>query len=65
MNFDNVFSKEEIYLIGKYFVENAEWHRVDNENKKVSRLSLEFPHNTDLSSVGARVDALIDIIDNK
>jgi len=59
MSFEKVFSKEEIYTIGKYVVQNAGWRRVDNEKGKYALLVIKLPYESDLSSVGTRVDALV------
>jgi len=61
-SFDNVFSDEEIYEIGKYFVKNAGWYRLDNHDGKRAELSIKLPYDADLSSVGSRVDALKNLI---
>jgi len=63
-NFDSVFSDEEIYNIGKYFVKNAGWYRNDNHDGKHSKLSIKLPYDADLSSVGSRVDAINRLIED-
>lgn len=55
MSFESVFSKEEIYQIGKYLVEHGDWHQShDGRN----RLVIHLPKDEDLSSTGSRVDAV-------
>ena len=63
MSFENVFSKEEIYKIGKYFVQNAGWYRIDNHDGKRAELRIRLPYDAELSSVGSRVDEMNKLIE--
>lgn len=63
-SFENVFSKEEIYLIGKYLVENGLWYRDSDNGKPFSALSIRLPYDADLSSTGTRVNAINKLINS-
>jgi hypothetical protein len=55
MSFEEVFTKEEIYKIGKYLVQNGEWRRFEDGERSSAFLSIPLPYDADLSSVGSRV----------
>ena len=61
-SFDKVFSKEEIYQIGKFFVENAGWHRVGTGDEKRSGLRIYLPYEANLGSTGSRVNEMNKLI---
>jgi len=69
-SFDRVFSKEEIYEIGKYFIQNSEWKRVDEpllerDEERYSYLAVRLPYLADLSSNGSRVDEMNKLLKEK
>lgn len=58
MSFDNTFTKDEIYEIGKHLIETGEWRRYDNDDGQYALLCIRLPYEADLSSNGSRVDAV-------